>query len=209
MTEPGAWKWVTENARSIKKILPPGGGVLIGYDEIRQMNSCASCRAKNMTAGQLLAWSIGNAARIYRSVDSEAPLYTWNDMFDPYHNAHDHYFYVEGDLTGSWKGLPADLRIMNWNLGELKKSLTWFSGLDPRQPVAHQQIIAGYYGAKDGAAEARKELAEAAGIPGILGLMYTTWDDDYSQLPSFASAAKANWHASLSSVSQPASGSFR
>ncbi len=32
---------------------------MLGYDEIRQMNSCASCRAKNMTAGQLLAWSVG------------------------------------------------------------------------------------------------------------------------------------------------------
>lgn len=200
MTDPGVAKWLAQNAQAIQRVLPAGEGVLLSYDEIRQMNSCASCRAKNMSAGELLAWSLGQSFRIYHSALPASALYTWSDMFDPYHNAHDHYYYVEGDLTGSWKGMPADLRIVNWNLDNLRKSLTWFSGLDDRQPVRHPQIIAGYYDRHNGAAAAQRELSEAVGIPGVLGLMYTSWADDYSQLASYADAARAGWKAYVSSL---------
>ncbi len=200
LTEPWVLKWQARNGKAIKHILPPDGGILVAYDEIRQMNSCASCRAKKMTAGQLLAWSFEQSTSIYKSIAPEMPLYTWSDMFDPYHNAHDHYFYVEGDLTGSWKGLASNVQIMNWNLDHLKESLTWFSGIDSRQPIPHRQIIAGYYDTHDGSGAARQELTQAAGIPGVKGLMYTTWNDDYSQLQTFATAARAGWKAYVASV---------
>jgi hypothetical protein len=200
MTDAAVANWIERNARVLQRLLPLGEGILVSYDEIRQMNSCASCRAKNMTAGQLLAWSVGHSLQIYRSAMPASPLYTWSDMFDPYHNARDHYFYVEGDLTGSWKGLPPDLRILNWNLANLNKSLAWFSGTDARQPVAHRQIIAGYYDAHHGAAAAQRELSQAAGVPGVLGLMYTTWADDYSELESYAKAAKAGWSRYVASL---------
>ncbi len=200
MSEPVVYKWAAQNARTIKKLLPSGGAILLGYDEIRQMNSCAKCRAKNMTAGQLLAWSVGQTLQVYQPLMPETPLYIWNDMFDPYHNARDHYYYVEGDIAGSWKGLPANVMIMNWNLGQLKDSLTWFSGRDSRQAIPHRQIIAGYYDSHDGAKAAREELSSATGIPGIQGLMYTSWADDYSQLESFASSARAHWHEYTASV---------
>ena len=200
MTSPTVMKWMEQNARAIKGLLPATGGVLLGYDEIRNMNSCASCRAKNMSAGDLLAWSFGQTAKIYGSAIPEAMLYTWNDMFDPYQNARDHYYYVEGDLTGSWKGVPSNVIVFNWNLEKLRDSLTWFSGKNGRQPVAHQQIIAGYYDSGNGAAAAQQELAGATGVPGVLGLMYTTWNDDYKQLESFAQTAKAKWGDYLASV---------
>jgi hypothetical protein len=38
------------------------------------------------------------------------------------------------------------------------------------------------------------------GVPGVLGLMYTTWNDDYKQLDSFAQAAKAKWPEYQASV---------
>jgi hypothetical protein len=205
MTEPGVLKWLTQNAQAIKKVLPPGQNVLISYDEIRQMNSCASCKAKNMTAGQLLAWSVRQTLETYHSIVPGATLYEWNDMFDPYQNARDNYYYVEGDLFGSWKGLPSYVRILNWNLADLKNSLKWFSGMDARQPVAHQQIIAGYYDNHDGAASARSILADAADIPGISGVMYTTWADDYSQLESFAKTARAAWDGYIASLQKKAS----
>ncbi len=202
LTEPGVYKWLKENAQALKRVLPAGSGIFLGYDEMRQMNSCASCRAKNMTAGELLAWSVEQTARIYQSAIPGAPLYIWSDMFDPYHNATQNFYYVEGDIAGSWKALPAGMTIMNWNVGKLKQSLTWFSGLDRRQPVPHNQIIAGYYDTGDGASAAQQELAQAAGIPGVAGLMYTTYNDDYSQLQSFAAAAKSAWSSYLSSLTR-------
>jgi hypothetical protein len=154
-----------------------------------------------MTAGQLLAWHVKNTANLCHSLAPSAPLYIWSDMFDPYHNAIDNYYFVEGSIAGSWVGVPSNVTIMNWNLSNLKNSLTWFSGLNSRQPTRYRQVIAGYYDSGDGAASAAQELQQAAGIPGVTGLMYTTWVSDYSQLPAFAAAAKSNWASYLSSIS--------
>ncbi|HEX3684085.1 MAG TPA: hypothetical protein VHU83_16250 [Bryobacteraceae bacterium] len=203
LTDRAVLEWQRRNAQAIREALPRGAAILMQYDEIRQMNSCASCRAKNLSAGDLLDWSMGESIRTYDSVFPGARLYVWSDMFDPYHNARDHYYYVEGDLAGSWKGVPTNVTILNWNLDRLSQSLAWFAGGDRRQPVSHSQIIAGYYDKGDGAAAARTELTQAAGIPGISGLMYTTWGDDYSQMESFAAAANAGWRAYLTSLSRP------
>jgi hypothetical protein len=200
LTEPAVYKWIEKNARAVKKVMPPESAVLLGYDELRQANSCFSCRSKHMTAGELLAWSLGQTVQIYRSAMPQTPLFIWNDMFDPHQNAKDNYFYVEGSLADSWKGLPADVTVMNWNLDQLKASLTWFSGLDPKQSVAHPQMIAGFYDRGNSSAEATRELKEAAGIPGVVGMMYTTYNDDYSQLQNFAAAAKAGWPGYLASL---------
>ena len=90
---------------------------------------------------------------------------------------------------------------MNWNLDKLKESLTWFSGLNPEQPVAHHQIIAGFY---DKAATQQPKPAtkwlQALVYPGVRGLMYTTWNDDYSKIKAFADAARAAWPDYLKTV---------
>lgn len=201
LTDSGVLTWLKQNAQSIQTILPSGAGVFLQYDELRQANSCLTCKAKNMTAGQLLAWNVGQSIQTYNSVAPGAPIYIWSDMFDPYHNAVANYFDVEGTLAGSWEGLPANVTIMNWNLGNLQNSLRWFSGQNASQPVAHEQIIAGYYDSGNGTSAATSELSSAAGVPGVMGLMYTTWSDDYSQLANFANAAKAAWPAYLASIS--------
>lgn len=174
--------------------------MILGYDEIRQMNSCASCRGRKLTAGQLLAWSVGETARVYSSVASGRPLYIWSDMFDPKHNGHDNYFTVEGDLSGASRGIPSNLTVLNWNLGQLRESLLWFSGRQARQSVAHPQVIAGYYDTGNGASAVRQELESASGVPGVQGFMYTTWNDDYSQLAPFAQAVRAGWKQYLASL---------
>jgi hypothetical protein len=93
---------------------------------------------------------------------------------------------------------------MNWNLSNLTNSLTWFSGKNAAQSVPYRQIVAGYYDSGNGTSSAQTELSQAAGIPGIQGLMYTTWNPDYSQMQNFANAALAAWPAYLASVTQSA-----
>ncbi|MDP8979506.1 MAG: carbohydrate binding domain-containing protein, partial [Acidobacteriota bacterium] len=201
LTEAGVQNWLAQNAQAVTAAVPASAGYFLQYDEMRHMNSCASCKAKGFTPGQLLAWHASQTIGLYQSLRPGAPIYVWSDMFDPYHNAHDNYYLVEGDIAGSWLGLPANVTIMNWNLGDLKNSLAWFSGRDPRQPVPHAQIVAGYYDSGDGAAAAAAELQQALGVPGVKGLMYTSWQDDYSQLKPFADAVKNNWVAYQASVS--------
>ncbi len=202
LTDPAVAEWLENNARKILSIIPPDTGIFLQYDEMRQMNSCKSCRDKNMTAGQLLAWHTRESMERYRRLQpgQQRAFYVWNDMFDPYANAVDNYYFVEGTLAGSVEGLPAEVIIMNWNLEHPRESLQWFAGGDRRQPVAHRQIIAGYYDTHNGAAAATRELQDAQGIPGIDGLMYTTWENDYTQLESFAEAARQGWRGYRSSV---------
>jgi hypothetical protein len=193
LTDPGAWQWMQDNAKAVGQAFPNAGGFFLGYDEMRHMNSTASAKAKNMTAGQLLAWNFKQTYDLYKSVNPNVPLYVWSDMFDPNHNAVNNYYLVQGDLTGSWLGVPSDVTIMNWNLFSLTTSATWFSGKNSQQPVPYRQIVAGYYDTGDGAAAANSEISQVQGIPGIAGFMYTTFGDDYSQLAPFASAVKAGW----------------
>jgi hypothetical protein len=109
----------------------------------------------------------------------------WSDMFDPQHNAVNDFYLVNGNLTGSWEGLPHDMIVVNWNHGKAAKSLPWFS------QRGHSQVLAGYYD------------HDAAGITGWLktgveskssvrGAMFTTWREDFSQLESFAKYAWGN-----------------
>jgi hypothetical protein len=198
LTEPAAQSWMQQNANALMSDLPSDTSYLLDYDEMRHMNSCAVCKAKNMTPGQLLAWHVTNTYNLYRSLAPSASFYIWGDMFDPYQNSVDNYYFVEGSIAGSW--VPSAVTIMNWNLANLTNSLTWFSGLNSQQPNRYNQIVAGYYDSGDGAGAATQELQQAAGIPGVTGLMYTTWYADYSQLQAFAAAAKSNWANYLSSV---------
>ena len=199
LTEPGVFRWLKQNALAVQAIMPQNGEILLVYDELRQANSCAACRAKGMDAGDLLAWNVKKTVELYHTVAPSSPLYVWNDMFDPTHNAHDHYFYVEGNLEGSWKGLPKEVGVLNWNHGHMRESLEWFSGRNSRQPIAHKQIIAGYYDSGN-AESATKDLQVARGVPGIEGIMYVTWRDDYSQLENFAKSATRAWSAYQASV---------
>jgi hypothetical protein len=200
LTEPGAQSWLQQNAQALASTLPSEMSYLLSYDEMRHMDSCASCKAKNLTPGQLLAWHVNNTYNLYHSLLPSASFYIWGDMFDPFQNAVNDYYFVEGDIAGSWTGVPSEVTVMNWNLWNLANSLTWFSGLNPQQPTRFKQVIAGYYDSGDGAGAATQELQQAAGIPGITGLMYTTWYNDYSQLQQFAAAAKSHWDGYLSTI---------
>jgi hypothetical protein len=195
LSEPGVFDWVKANITGMAKVFPAKTDIFLGYDEMRQVNSCELCRSKKMTAGELVAWNLGQTWSALTAVTPGVTGYVWDDMFDPNHNATATYQYaypVEGDLTGSWLGLQPGFIIMNWNLGNLPTSLAWFAGKKAGQPHAFRQIIAGYY---DGASTATSDLMNAAGIPGVQGLMYTTWVPDYSQLGAYATAALAGWPA--------------
>jgi hypothetical protein len=185
LTDPDVQRWAARNAAKVSSLLPASSPLFLQHDEMRHMNSCASCQRMHMAPGQLLAWSLhGLIASL-----PHRPLYIWSDMFDPWHNARSHFYYVEGDLRGSWEGLPASVTVMNWNAPRRRASLAWFANR------GNAQVIAGYYDPpdRDGSSAARTELFEANGVRGVRGLMYTTWRDDYSQLENYARSARRQW----------------
>ncbi len=157
-------------------------GYMMSHDEIRVLNHCAACRARNLTPGQILADNVKQCSAILREVNPGGRIYVWSDMFDPGHNAVvGPYYLVNGTLTGSWDGLPEDVIVVPWYYEQRAASLGWFANR------GHKQLIAGYYDAKP---ERIKDwLSAAKGIPGVTGVMYTTWVNKYGDLEAFAKAA--------------------
>ena len=173
--------WEAEVKR-INDLVHPAA-FLMSHDELRVVNQCALCQSKQMTPGELLAWNVRKAAQIIREVRPDAGIWVWNDMFDPQHNAVDHFYAVNGSLRESWKGLDKDVGIVNWHGGLKGKNCQFFADLGLKQ------ILSGYYdGDEDGSGIAGwRDNAKA--VPGIVGAMYTTWEDKYGAMEAWARKA--------------------
>jgi hypothetical protein len=156
-------------------------GFMMNHDEWRLMNWCDACQKRNLDAGAVAAQNARDCINILQITAPGCRMYDWNDMFDPHHNAHGSYYLVRGDYERSWEGLSNEVIIMNWNLGKLHDSLKFFADR------GHRQIIAGYYDAPVG--RLKDHLAATKDIPGVIGVMYTTWRKNYGDLEAFAKIA--------------------
>jgi hypothetical protein len=182
ITEPRVFEDWRQEVKQADDLFHPAA-YLMSHDEMRVMNQCALCQSKHLTPGELLAWNVRQAAGIIRSARPDAEIWVWNDMFDPMHNAVAHYYAVNGTLAGSWRGLDKDIGIVNWHGGLEGRNCKFFADLGLRQ------ILSGYYdGDEDGTAIARW-LGNTKGIPGIVGAMYTTWEDKYDAMDAWARKA--------------------
>ena len=155
----------------------------MSHDELRCINQCAACQAKHMTPGELLAWNVHRAALIIRVIRPDAEIWVWNDMFDPLHNAVDNFYAVNGSLKGSWKGLDKGIGIVNWHGGLKGKNCPFFAGLGLRE------ILSGYYDSDEDGAGIAEWIANTKAVPGIVGAMYTTWEDRYDAMAPWAKKA--------------------
>lgn len=177
ISEPRTLELLRDEARRVKAAFG-AKGYMMSHDEFRSMNTDESCSRRNLDAGALLA---DNARECVKLLEGSS-IYVWNDMFDPYHNAVNNYYLVRGDLKGSWEGLPRDVIIVNWHFGARDKNLPFFADR------GHRQVIAGYY---DGPPEQVRDWRKsAAKVKGIVGIMYTTWRNDFSHLEEFAKYAR-------------------
>jgi hypothetical protein len=159
-------------------------GYMMSHDEIRVLNWCDACQRRHLDAGALLADNAKTCIQILREVNPGGKIYVWSDMFDPHHNAHKDYYLVRGDLSGSWEGLDKDVIIVNWNFGKRDQSLNWFADR------GHHQLLAGYYDA--GPDQIRAWLDSGKSVSGVLGAMYTTWQNKYDDLEQFAAAVRSS-----------------
>jgi hypothetical protein len=179
LTERRVYDLLRQQAKAVNDLFRPNTFFML-HDEIRVANWCGSCQERHLSAGQLLADHVARCIRILKEINAAAKVVAWSDMFDPNHNAVDHYYLVRGSLSGSWSGLSNDVIIANWNIDRAAESLKWFAAL------GHPQIIAGYY---DTSLDNYKKWDLAArGAPKINGFMYTTWQGKYGLLEVFGDA---------------------
>lgn len=184
MAEPKLKEIVEWQVAQVHKYLKPDG-YMLSHDEIRMTGWDASCEAMRKTPGNLLADNVRMCASICRKEAPGKTVYTWSDMFDPYHNAQSRgpYYLVKGDgpWKDSWLGLDKEVVIVNWNMGtERKKAAEFFASR------GHRQILAGYY--DGGGAPIVAWLKEIPG--GAAGVMYTTWENKWSDLEQFINPLK-------------------
>jgi hypothetical protein len=175
-------KLLAAQAKKMREIFD-APGYMMSHDEFRAFGWDEPCRTSGKTPGQMLSDNVKFC------VDQLKPAkaYTWNDMFDPFHNAVEGpYYLVNGSWTGSWEGLSKDVVIMNWNFGKRDQSLKFFA--DRGNP----QVLAAYYDVKpeDLATKTMAWLESGSKVQGVVGVMYTTWKQDYSQIEKFAEIVK-------------------
>jgi hypothetical protein len=180
LSDPKVFSLAADQVRRVEKLFAPKT-YFLSHDEIRVANWSETERAAGKTAGQLLAANVRKCVEIVRGVNPKAKLCIWSDMFDPHHNAVANFYLVNGDLAGSWEGLPKDMTIVNWNSGKADKSLRFFADR------GHDQVLAGYYDAPP--RRIADWLRAGRGLHGIDGVMYTTWRSNFSDLEKFAAAA--------------------
>lgn len=179
--EPAFKNLLADQAKRMRELFGPVA-FMMSHDEIRVMNWDASCQAEKKTPGQLLADNAKYCTELLTRAGEHTDVYVWSDMFDPFHNAHDKYYLVNGDLAGAWEGLRPGTLIMNWNFDKRDESLKFFADRH------HKQVIAGYY---DGdLAHVTQWLDSADKVEGVTGIMYTTWQNDYSKIEPFAAMVK-------------------
>jgi hypothetical protein len=172
-SEPRTMELLADEARRVKAAFA-ARGYMMCHDEVRTLNWDEACMKRNLSAGQILAHNVRECTKLLAG----SRVYVWSDMFDPHHNAVDNYYLVRGSLKGSWEGLDKSVTIMNWNFGKRDASLKFFADR------GHHQIIAGYY--DHDPKQVREWLESARRVQGVIGVMYTTWQQKYGDLEEFA-----------------------
>jgi hypothetical protein len=179
LTDAKVYELLKDQAKRVNDTLKPTT-FFMSHDEIRVVGWCKGCQESKQTPGTLLAANARRCVEIIKEINPKARIVVWSDMFDPHHNAVDRYYLVNGSLAESWKGLPEDVIIANWNSGKASASLKWFADR------GHPQIIAGYY---DGnLSNFKKWDAAAKDVPKVSGFMYTTWQHKYGYLVAYGKA---------------------
>jgi hypothetical protein len=178
LSEPKVYDLLRDQAQRVEALYHPKT-FFMQHDELRVANWCKACQSRNLTPGQLLADNARRCTRIIEEAHPGAKVVVWSDMFDPNHNAVKGYYLVNGTLEGSWEGLAPSVILANWNGGKARASLEFFAGRK------HQQVMAGYYDSDDNFAAWD---AASKGVPGVVGFMYTTWQNRYGDLERYGKA---------------------
>jgi hypothetical protein len=181
--DPRTFELMKEMHRQVASVIKPDG-IMIDVEETRT-GGWEPTDAAFATSGAAFANHVTTVVDDAVAVAGGIPLFMWNDMLDPTMNAVDDYYQVKGTLDQSWVGLdPSKVRIVNWRGGEELRA-SGAAGVQHFADLGFEQIVAGYY--DEDLAENHAAWATAInGQPRIIGSMYTTWEEDFSQIEEFA-----------------------
>jgi len=104
----------------------------------------------------------------------------WGDMLDPNMGAIDNYCMTRGGFSNSWQYVPKQIIPVVWDYNNRDKSLSHFkkNGFTSMASVCVDEDAS-----VDRFKAWKKTLNKSKTKPGI---MYTTWNHDYSHLKTFS-----------------------
>ena len=185
------FEWMLkQQATAVTKLIPERS-YMMSHDEYRLMGWTSHSLPgvkKDANPGELLTHNAEVCFQTIRTSNPQARVLTWSDMFDPFHNAVEKYYLVNGSLTSAQ--LPKDVVVVNWNSDKMADSLTHF------EKLGHHQIIAGYYDQTPTEIKTWLNVVVENKIKQVDGVMYTTWNNSYRDLEAFAdNVRKHAWYA--------------
>lgn len=180
LDDPKVFVILADQVKRVNDLFAPKTWFL-SHDEIRVTGWDKDAVGSKKSPGERLAANVRRCVEIVRAASPKARAAVWSDMFDPYHNAVDNYYLVNGSWKGSWEGLSKDMIIANWNSGKAAQSLKLFADR------GHPQVLSGFYDSA-GLKGFTNWDAAAKGVPGVVGFMYTTWRSDFNQLEAYGRA---------------------
>ncbi len=183
LSEPAIWPILERQIKMVTQAWPTGH-YMLAYDEIRGGAWDPMPDPSIKTPGQLLAWHFRKSYDLVRKYAPGSTIYTWSDMFTPYHNAGDkprYYYYVNGNWSGAGKDFPKDVVVMQW-YAPTPQAMRYFAD------NGNKQIICGFY--DDKTTEGMKKNIQqwvdvSKGVSGIQGYMYTTFANNYASMPEY------------------------
>ena len=152
--------------------------LMLGHDEIRAMNQDLAGKGTGMTPAEQLGDHMTQLVEMIHEKDPDTEIMVWSDMFDPHHNARDNYYLVDGDLSGVIDLIPSELKIMNWNSGQLASSVEAFDSRGFKQFASND--------ATSSVARTPDWAQEMRNATGGEGMMFTTWDGTYDDVSTVA-----------------------
>lgn len=177
MSEPELYKIWDKQVALIKKVLDPDT-YFLSMDEIRCGGACQACQQRRLSMAQILGDCITRQCDIIKKHDPGSKVMIWSDMLDPNHNAHDNYYLVTGDFTGSWNYIPKDLIIACWYYEKRVQSIAHFDSLN-------YPIFAAAYYEDETLDNPRGWLKALQKAKKPYGIMYTTWQNKFKDLAEF------------------------
>lgn len=179
LSEPDLYVRVAaDSAAQVERLLAPKSW-LVSMDEFRNGGTCAACRARGLDMAQIYADAVTRLCGVIRRAHPGADILLWGDMLDPNHNGVSCYYNCRGSFADAWRGVPKDVTVVCWNGLSSDRSLKFFS------EHGFRTLAAAYYDEKPPFEHSRRWRDLVRRTEGARGILYTTWRQDYRDLPAF------------------------
>ncbi|MEW5961719.1 MAG: hypothetical protein AB1801_28710, partial [Chloroflexota bacterium] len=110
-SEPAIYDWWRKDIEFIDKYIHPKTFYL-GVDELRLAGTCETCKLSGLSLSEMLGRCVTRQMEIIRSINPDANILAWSDMFDPHHNVdyadkpRDYYYFNYDTFKNTWEYVP-------------------------------------------------------------------------------------------------------